>query len=136
MSKFQYHDSVTVETEVKKSEDLDSYNEDNFQFFGLSEKGTQTELTMKDINEMDKQNKEIKEMKSFQKISGKLDNLTTHDIQANNQNNKKDVNSKTNEIKNNNSNSNLIDELSNKKNDSNNTIIMIKKMIIYIQIIK
>ena len=29
MSKFQYHDSVTVETEVKKAEDLDSYNEEN-----------------------------------------------------------------------------------------------------------
>ena len=61
MSIINYHDGVSVETEVKIGDDFDSFNETNFQFFGLSEKGIQTELTMRDIIEMDNYNKEQKE---------------------------------------------------------------------------
>ena len=61
MSDISYHDSVTVETEVKPNDDLYYLNISSFQFFGLSEKAIQTDLTMEDILKFDYKNKQIKE---------------------------------------------------------------------------
>ena len=111
MSKINYHDGVTVETEVKQFEDFDSFNETNYQFFGLSEKGIQTELTMRDINEIDIENKELKEKKLLeQKIPIKTEPKITNEEPQNN-NIKKDINNKLNEHKINNNANNLIDKL-------------------------
>ena len=127
MSKIPYHDSVTVETEEKQVLDEFEYlDEEHFQFFGLSEKGIQTELTMRDINEIDNYNKELKEKNlSEQKILGKFEALLQQDTPSNNPNNKKDTNNNKNEQKSNNvHNTNLIDKLANKFiepiNDNNN----------------
>ena len=88
MSKINYHDSVSVDTEVKQIDDFESFNEANFQFFGLSEKEIQTELTMRDIIEIDNYNKELKEKNLLEQKNGKLDELS-HQIDISNQNNKK-----------------------------------------------
>ena len=66
MSEISYHDSVTVETEVKPNDDIYYLNITNFKFFGLSEKAIQTDLTLKDIMKIDFNNKQFKENKMKQ----------------------------------------------------------------------
>ena len=61
MSDTSYHDSVTVETEVKQSDDLFYLNVSNFKFFGISEKAIQTELTLNKVKEIVNNNKQLKE---------------------------------------------------------------------------
>ena len=59
MSEISYHDSVSVETEVKSNDDLFNLNINCFQFFGLSEKAIQTDLTLQDILKIDFKKKQI-----------------------------------------------------------------------------
>ena len=66
MSETSFHDSVTVETEVKPNDDIYYLNITNFKFFGLSEKAIQTDLTLKDIMKIDYNNKQFKENKMKQ----------------------------------------------------------------------
>ena len=112
MSIINYHDGVSVETEVKQGDDFDSLNETNFQFFGLSEKGIQTDLTMRDIIELDNHNKELKEKKLTEQKNGKPDHISAEQLPLNTPNIKKDkdIINKSNESKN--SNMNIIDKLS------------------------
>ena len=122
MSKINYHDGVSVETEVKENTDFDSLNEKFFQFFGLSEKGIQTELTMRDINEMDN-NKDIDKKELEKNISDfnffhKIDPLFSHELPFN----KKEEKYKLNEpkIQNLNNKNNLLGKISNKFIEPNN----------------
>ena len=66
MSETSFHDSVTVETEVKPNDDIYYLSITNFKFFGLSEKAIQTDLTLKDIMKIDYINKQLKENKMKQ----------------------------------------------------------------------
>ena len=63
MSETSYHDSVTVQTEVKPNDDIYYLNITNFKFFGLSEKAIQTDLTLEDIKIIDNNNKQKKDNK-------------------------------------------------------------------------
>ena len=66
MSETSYHDSVTVQTEVKPNDDIYYLNITNFKFFGLSEKAIQTDLTLEDIKIIDNNNKQKKDNKMKQ----------------------------------------------------------------------
>ena len=63
MSETSYHDSVTVQTEVKPNDNIYYLNITNFKFFGLSEKAIQTDLTLEDIKIIDNNNKQKKDNK-------------------------------------------------------------------------
>ena len=89
MSDTTYHDSVTVETEVKPNDDLYYLNISCFQFFGLSEKGIQTDLTLKDIQKIDYENKQLKDNNNIIK----QDPLMAP-IDYNETNNKKNISNK------------------------------------------
>ena len=112
MSETSYHDSVTVETEVKQNDDIYHLDIINFKYFGLSEKAIQTDLTLKDIMKIDYNNKQIKENKgnqeplmapfssSIKKESPKIliepikdNNLGNKLFEAKNDNNNDDINS-------------------------------------------
>ena len=112
MSEASYHDSVTVETEVKQNDDIYHLDIINFKYFGLSEKAIQTDLTLKDIMKIDYNNKQIKENKgnqeplmapfssSIKKESPKIliepikdNNLGNKLFEAKNDNNNDDINS-------------------------------------------
>ena len=56
MSETSFHDSVTVETEIKPIDDVYYLNITNFKFFGISEKAIQTDLTLNQIKKIDYDN--------------------------------------------------------------------------------
>ena len=61
MSDTSYHDSVTVETEIKRNDDIYYFDISNFKYFGISEKATQTILTLNKVKEIVNNNKQLKE---------------------------------------------------------------------------
>ena len=61
MSDASYHDSVTVETEIKQNDDVYYFDISNFKYFGISEKATQTILTLNKVKEIVNNNKQLKE---------------------------------------------------------------------------
>jgi len=112
MSEISYHDSVTVETEVKPNDDIYYLNITNFKFFGLSEKAIQTDLTLKDIMKIDFNNKQFKENKMKQEPLKPPFNT----------NNKKETLSKSGEsIRNENSENKLTEVLDDNNNEDYNS---------------
>ena len=108
MSETSFHDSVTVETEIKPIDDVYYLNITNFKFFGLSEKAIQTDLTLNHIKKFDYDNKQLKENKI------KKDSL----MAPFNTSNKKEVSNKLIEqIKNENSENKLIEVMDDTNNE-------------------
>ena len=130
MAKNNYKDCVTVDTEIKNSEE-ESSNIVNYCFFGISEKWTQTDLTMRDIEELDSLNKAKNDIKIFnQKLINKLEYSANpelfQDVQKSKNNESLDNSAQNTKIKNienqnenqSNSNSNKVKSFNKKKKEN------------------